>query len=294
MLRIGIIGTENSHALAFAKIINLPNPLTGTKLYEDVRIVGVYGPDLESAQNIMDTVGVDFIASKPEDFFGKVDAMMITSRRGSVHYEYAMPFIEKGIPLFIDKPITTDNKKALDLINQAKKNNVLITGGSGCKYAYDIITLKNNFAAMVANQTIRSSAMNFAVQTNSIYDGIFFYSSHLVEMALTVFGYDMLSVNAVEKNGTVVVIAAYKNFDVTLHFTDESSISSCVIFGKDKNIYREIDISNIYDLEGEKFISMLRTGIMPVSYENIIKPVYVINAIIKSLETKQEVCIEEI
>ncbi len=292
MFRIGIIGTENSHALAFAKIINLPDAKTGKHLYEDARIVGVYGPDTDSTQVIMDQVGVDFIAQKPEDFIGKVDAMMITSRCGSVHYEYAMPFIKMGMPVFIDKPITSDNAQTADLMEQAQKNNVLLTGGSGCKYAYDVVTLKNNAQAMMATNTFCSGAINFAVQRNSIYDGIFFYASHLTEMALTIFGYDMKSVLAVENSGTVVVTARYENFDITMHYTDESAISSCVIFGKNKNVYREIDIASIYDLEVEKFISMLRTGVMPISYDNIAKPVYIINAIIKSLHTKQEVIIE--
>ena len=54
MYNIGIIGTENSHAMAFAKIINLPDPETGKLKYPDVRITGIYGPDPDSTQKIMD------------------------------------------------------------------------------------------------------------------------------------------------------------------------------------------------------------------------------------------------
>ena len=46
MIRIGIIGTENSHAMAFAQAINLPDE-NGEMRFPDVRVVGVYGPDLE-------------------------------------------------------------------------------------------------------------------------------------------------------------------------------------------------------------------------------------------------------
>ncbi|MEG2931377.1 MAG: Gfo/Idh/MocA family oxidoreductase, partial [Ruthenibacterium sp.] len=258
MVRIGIIGTENSHALAFAKLLNQPDPKTGALRYPDAHIVGVYGPDIESAQNIMEQVGVDFIAQKPEEFIGRVDAMMITCRRGSVHYEYALPFLKLGMPLFLDKPITTDGAQALKLVAEAKKYGTLLTGGSGCKYAYDVLTLQMCAQNMLEAKTFRSAALNFAIECNSVYDGLFFYASHLIEMALTIFGYDMRSVLATEKNGTLVVTARYENFDVSLHFTDGSSTCGCVLFGKDKNVCREIDISNIYALELEKFLSMLK------------------------------------
>lgn len=94
MIRIGIIGTENSHAMAFSKIINLPDPTTGALAYPDARVVGVYGPDPDSARQVAEAAKVDFIADDPAEFFGKVDAMIVTSRRGSVHAQYARPFIE--------------------------------------------------------------------------------------------------------------------------------------------------------------------------------------------------------
>ena len=60
-------------------------------------MVGVYGPDLESAQAVYQEGRADFIVESPDDFIGRVDAMMITSRRGSVHYDCAIAFfIDKG------------------------------------------------------------------------------------------------------------------------------------------------------------------------------------------------------
>ena len=113
-MRIGIIGTENSHAMAFARAINLPDE-NGKERFPGVRVVGVFGPDIESAQKIIDETGVDFLADRPTDFLGKVDAMIVTSRKGSVHYQYSKPFLEAGLPMFIDKPFTVNLEEAKEL-----------------------------------------------------------------------------------------------------------------------------------------------------------------------------------
>ncbi len=292
MHRIGIIGTENSHALAFAKLINLPDPRTGEYLYPDMRVVGVYGPDKDSEKQIMDEAKVDFIAPSPEAFFGKVDAMMVTCRKGSLHCGYAMPFVEKGMPVFIDKPFTCDTAEAAALVSAAKQHGALLTGGSGCKYAYDVLTLQNRAQTLRSEDKLLTGWINFAADKNSIYDGFYFYSPHLTEMVLTIFGYDMRAVRAFERESCVTVVARYDDFDVTMSFTKDTSDTNCIIVGKEHNYCRAIDISQIYAHEVARFAQMLREGIMPVSYDQLTRHTTVIGAIVQSMRTKEEIAID--
>ena len=44
MIRIGILGSDNSHALAFSKLCNIPDE-NGIYAYEDVRVTAIYGKD---------------------------------------------------------------------------------------------------------------------------------------------------------------------------------------------------------------------------------------------------------
>jgi len=289
MYKIGIIGTENSHAMAFSRIINLPDPILGDVPYPDVKVVGVYGPDMESARAIKAETGVDFIAKSRDDFIGKVDAMMITSRKGSVHGEYAMPFIEKGIPLFIDKPFTSDVREAENLILAAQRSGSILCGGSSCRKAYDILMLQNSVRNLRASGDLISASMNFAADPDSEYDGFFFYASHLIEMALAVFGHDVRSVICVEKNKSRLCIWRYDDIDISLHFTKDNYNSSAVIYAKSGNIIRNIDMSLVYHHEVAQFVQMLRTGIMPEPYENLVLPVRMIAAIVESAEKRTEV-----
>ena len=291
MWKVGIIGTENSHAMAFAKILNLPEPQTGKVPYEDIRVVGVYGPDEETARDVKEQAQVDFIAGRPEDFFGRVDAMMITCRKGSLHAQYARPFLEKGMPLFIDKPFTSDWEQAAGLARDARSHGVPLAGGSGCKYAYDVLMLQNRRRQLSAEGKLLSGAVNFSADRDSIYDGFYFYAPHLTEIALTVFGYDVRSVHAFESAGGVVAVLHYEGFDASLHYTRNSSVSTCVLFGKEGNICREIDISLIYRHEVDHFAGMLHTGKMPVDYPELVGHVAVIGAVLESLKSGKEAAV---
>ena len=290
-MRIGIIGTENSHAMAFARAINLPDE-NGKERFPGVRVVGVFGPDIESAQKIIDETGVDFLADRPADFLGKVDAMIVTSRKGSVHYQYSKPFLEAGLPMFIDKPFTVNLEEAKELAEISEKKGVPIAGGSGCKFAYDVVLLANTVRQWRQSGEFVTGTMNFAADPASEYDGFFFYSSHLTEMALTVFGYDPQSVLAFEKNGSRICILRYSDFDVTLNYTRGTKDSTGVLIGTNGNVTRQIDISMIYLQEISAFIEMLQTGKMPVTREQLVKPVAVINAIEQSIQFKKEIPIK--
>jgi len=289
MYKLGVIGTENSHALAFSKIINQPNPITGKRLYPDVKVIASYGPDLASAQAIVDEAGADFVAASPEDFHGKVDAMLVTNRKGSLHKQYALPFIEMGLPMFIDKPFTSCPKEASELIAAAKKSGSKIAAGSACKLAYDVSILQKDVRQLRSGNKFVSASINFAADTSSEYDGFYFYSPHLVEMSLKIFGYGLKSVIATESNNSRLCIWRYEDFDVSLHFTKDAPASSAIIYAKSGNIMRNIDISMAYDIGVQQFVHMLRTGEMPETYEEIIRPVEIIAAIEESAKMGKEV-----
>lgn len=287
MFRIGIIGTENSHAMAFAKLINLPDAAAGLRTWPDAQVVMVYGPDKETARLVMREAQVPKCAGAPSDFLGNVDAVMITSRRGSAHYGYALPFVEAGIPLFVDKPFTSDSSEAEALIQCAKQRGALIMGGSGCKYAQDVLDLQHMANQWKAEKALLSATVNFAADLTSEYDGFFFYSSHLVEIALAIFGMDMQEVQAHENGGSVLVRAGYPDFDAALHFTHGSQTSDCTLYGAQKGLHHSIDISGIYASEVEQFMAMLHSHKMPQSGDMLVLPVRIIEAILKSLSSGQ-------
>lgn len=290
-IRIGILGSDNSHALAFAKLCNIPDD-KGLYAYDNIRVTAIYGKDDDAEHTAMVAREgrIEFIAQSPAEFFGKVDAVMVVYRRGSYHIPDILPFIEKGIPCWIDKPICSSVEDIQKLREACEKSGALVTGGSTMKYCYDILTAKNRIESGFFGKVLGGN-MNFPGDFDNPYEGLYFYGSHLIEMMLTVFGYDVVSVVASENiHDRIAVIANYENCQVTLNFTSSSDFF-ITVYGSEHSITTQADISNIYKLGFDKFVEMLRTGRMPLSFDEMVKPVYILDAIHKSVEEKREVYI---
>ena len=83
MIRIGILGTDggskNGHALNICKILNKRN---------DVKICGLFGDVPEETKALAEMFDVEYIAEKPEDLLGMVDAVFVLPRHGDKHKAY--------------------------------------------------------------------------------------------------------------------------------------------------------------------------------------------------------------
>ena len=278
MFRVGILGSENSHAMAFARIFNK----THTVLYPDIRVTAIGGNFPEESEKVCAECGVDFLAASPEEMLGRVDAVMVTARDGQWHAPFAQPFIEAGLPAFIDKPFTRDPREAVALARLAKDKGVPLVGGSSVKYAWDVQLMKAAVErARAAGETI-SGDVTAPVNMHNPYGNFYFYASHLAEMSMTVFGYNPSSVMAYRSGDQITAVVRYPDYDVTNRFL-EGNYNYTVLFNqKSRPLFREVDISLIYEHECENFARMLRTGKMDQSYEELIMPVFYLDAVERS------------
>ena len=294
MYRIGIIGSDNSHAVAFSKLANIKDAKTGEYLFPDVRVTGIFGLDKNRTEEVAREGQIEYIAQKPEDLMGKVDAVMVVFRHGDLHAPYALPFIRAGIPTWIDKPFTIKVSEAKQLVEEAQKYNTLLTGGSTCKYAYDVLMMKNAVDNADSFDGVMSGSLNFPADINSEYGGLFFYGGHMAEMVMTMFGFDIKSVSTSVSNENVLAVARYDKYDIAMNLLKQTSQYVGIVYGGKKTIIRDIDISIVYKLGFAKFVEMLKTRKNPVPFEELITPVVLLNALVKSVETGREVKLSEV
>lgn len=290
MYKIAIIGSENSHARRFARILHEGHPLLGGIPYSDFQIVGICGDSSEENKYLQQTYGIAEISDNPEHWVGKVDAVMVTARHGGKHLKYARKYIESGVPAFIDKPITIDPHEAIELINLAQKHNVPLCGGSAYAFVDDTQYMKNIVKSDKPGRVFGGS-VSAPIQMKSEHGGFFFYSQHLIHIMMEIFGYNIQSVIASGREDAVTFIAKYKDFDVTGHYGTNQC--SATIYGENDVWHRNIDFSaDAYISEWRRFEHMVRTGKMLETYDDFIQPVFVLNALNESIETGKEVAVK--
>ena len=287
MYRIGLIGTENSHARAFAKVFAQEPD------FADMQVTAVYGDEgVEKSEKIREFFPACAIVERPENMLGLVDAVMITSRDGKLHYGYAKPFLEAGIPMFVDKPFTVAGDEAIQLAAEAKKRGIPLCGGSSLKCCPDVLEMAAQRQALGEN--MRTGFASAPLVIDSPYSGFYFYASHLAEICLAVFGWEPESVTALRKGKCVTAVVHYPGFDAVCSYTDGCGRYFVQLTGaKDVLQAREIDLAPAYRLEAEEFVQMVRTGHMPYTYEQLMMPVFFLNAVQESYETGKTVPIRK-
>ena len=279
MFKIAILGCENSHANNFlAQIYE-------EKLYDDVEVVGVYSNEPAAAEKLKERFGVA-VADSPDAFVGKIDGLVITARDGIYHYPYAKPYIASGIPMFIDKPITSDDDEAVRFMKDLKENGVRVSGGSSCVFAEDLRVLlesmKNEEDGRILGGCLRAPLLS-----KSPYGGFYFYAQHLVQIAEKVFGYYPETVSASRKGDTVTVIFGYSDFDVVGLFTENCFSTYSVTIHKEKTaLHSTVKIGpEAFCREFKAFYDLLCGKEQRHSYRDFIAPVFVMTAIDRALKS---------
>lgn len=97
-------------------------------------VTHVWTDDPEEAPRVARASRVPHVVSRPEDVIGQVDAVIIATDKGHEHVERCRPFVETGIPVFVDKPLV-DNEADLLVFADWLKRGAAILSSSCMRYA---------------------------------------------------------------------------------------------------------------------------------------------------------------
>ena len=156
-LRLGIVGTDTSHATAFTQILNdesSPDHVPGGQ------VVAAYkggSADIESSASRVDKFAdelrtkwkVRFFTTIPE-MCRNVDAVLLESVDGRVHLAQARAVIAAHKPLFIDKPLASTLEDAREIARLATAAGVPWFSASSLRFGEIAETMKFADATGVA------------------------------------------------------------------------------------------------------------------------------------------------
>lgn len=148
-IRIGIIGTDTSHVVAFSKILNDPKH---PDFIPGARIVAAFkggSKDIESSSSRVDKYAEELardwkveIVPDIATLLTKVDAVLLESVDGRTHLEQARAVIAAGKPLFIDKPLSSTLEDAVEIAKLAKAGRVGWFSSSSLRWAKSLAPLQ--------------------------------------------------------------------------------------------------------------------------------------------------------
>jgi hypothetical protein len=189
-LRIGIIGCDTSHAVAFTELLNdplAPGHVAGGKV---VAAFKGGSPDIPSsatrvdgyAKTLKEKYGVVF-CDTIEDMCRRVDVVLLESVDGRPHLEQARPVIKAGKPLFIDKPMAGSLRDAQAIVRLAQENNVPFFSSSALRFAKDTQAVKAGALGKVTHVEAQGPC-----ELEPHHPDLFWYGIHGVEVLFTILG----------------------------------------------------------------------------------------------------------
>lgn len=243
---------------------------------DGVTVTHIWCDDRADAEHVAKTSYIDTIVSSPEDVIGKVDAVIIPTDRGDQHVDRAKMFIEAGVPVFVDKPLT-DNVDDLKQFVLWHKQGKPFLSTSCMRYAKEFAQTRENMEAVG----------NLRLITNTTPKSWERYGIHALEGV-----YPFL-----KPGGWISVINTGTEAANVIHASHDSGVE--VILTAIADMYGSFGCLGLFGTKGyctEKFtdtyyafksqlvgfIDYLRTGNMPFAFEETIELMKIIIAGIQS------------
>ena len=157
-LRLGIVGLSdgNGHPYSWAAIFNgydsdamadcgfpvIPQYLA-QQTWPDVtiaeaRVTHVWTQDSGLSAKVARAARIPHVADRLTDMVGSVDGLLLARDDAKTHYEIAKPFLEAGLPIYIDKPICLSLAE-LDRIYALQRYPGQIFTCSALRYGSDFV-----------------------------------------------------------------------------------------------------------------------------------------------------------
>ncbi|MEW6354959.1 MAG: Gfo/Idh/MocA family oxidoreductase [Planctomycetota bacterium] len=283
MLRIGMIGSENSHSKAVSKLINVEGAI------QDVKVVSVWGETDAFAKETAEAGQIPRIVKEPTDMIGEVDGVMIDHRHGKYHLPVATEFVKAGIPVFVDKPLCCSLAEGKKYLKLAKSKGVPTT-------SFSSIPTQSAFRAFQAEaasfKQIVAGASAGPCDLKSEYGGVFFYGIHQVDALIELFGMEVTHVELKEnapqglgvlyyKDGRMATMHCLKGGAHTFQFMAHGEkILQIALTQRDQSPYLT---------STQMWIEMMKTGKEPIEHRRMLAPVAVLEALQKALDTGKKV-----
>lgn len=278
-LRLAMLGMieGNGHPYSWSAIVNGYDPAEmekcpypsiprylGAQPLETVRIPGarvthVWTDNPAEAPLVARASLIEHVVAAPEDVIGHVDAVVISTDDGDDHVRRARPYVEAGLPVFVDKPLATNVDDLRQFLRWHEAGRIILST-SGMRYAPEMRLTPEQHAHLGELRWITS----FTCKTWERY-GI-----HALEAVEPLIGRGFLAVQACsDPGGDVMHITHSSGVRLTIGAIHDAygSFGAVHLYGTKGQLALTLtDTYSAFRAQLVAFIDMLRTGTRPLPF----------------------------
>ncbi|MEX2512041.1 MAG: Gfo/Idh/MocA family oxidoreductase [Cyclobacteriaceae bacterium] len=267
--RVGIIGLDTSHSIAFTKVLNAKNQ---NEAYKGYKITAAYphgSKDIESSTSRIPgyieevkKYGVK-ISGSIQEMLEEVDVVLLETNDGRLHLEQALEVMKSGKRLFIDKPIAASLSDAIAIFEASKQYDVPVFSASSLRYITGIEDLDRS--------TVVGADTFSPAKIEPTHPDLMWYGVHGVETLFAVMGTGCESVVRVNTPDTDIVVGTWKDGRVGTFRGTRSGNSGYGGIVHTESGQKVLGPYNGYEPLLKEIIVFFETGKVPVSPEETLE-----------------------
>ena len=188
-MRIGMIGLDTSHCLAFAELLNKQKPDPEVAGFQVVLVYPKGSPDIESSvtrvpayTEKIKALGVE-ICNDLDTMISQVDAVLLETNDGRPHLQQVAPVLKARKPVFIDKPVAGSLVDAIAIFELAKHYDTPVFSSSSLRFSKDVQEIRGGSIGLVTGCDAYSPC-----SLEPTHPDLFWYGIHGCEALFTVMG----------------------------------------------------------------------------------------------------------
>lgn len=239
--------------------VYLGNQPPGSFGIDGAKVTHIWTDRREDSESVAAAAHIPNVVERAEEIIGEVDAVLIATDIGSEHVECCRPFVEAGLPIFVDKPLI-DNARDMDVFDDWVRHGARILSTSSMRYAKEFLPYRLSTSSL--------GELRFAtVTTPKSWER---YGIHALEAIYPIVGPGFVSVrNTGSRERNVVHLKHRRGADIVIAATADmygafGLLQLCGTAGSATIQFQ--DTFYAFKAQLAAFVDYVQTGIRPFPY----------------------------
>lgn len=271
--KIGIIGLDTSHSIAFTKLLN--DKTSGDHFVKEFEVVAAYPygtKNIESATSripkYIDEIqqyGV-IITGSIAELLEMVDCVFLETNDGNLHLEQAVEVFKSGKRIYIDKPLGATLGQAIAIYDVAEKYGSKFFSSSAVRFTAQNVKLRNGDYGAIIGADVYSPH-----SVEPTHPDFGYYGIHGVEELFSIMGTGCKSVSRTHNDAGDVVVGLWDGDRIG---TFRAIVKGPYIFGGTAfTASKAIPTGGYsgYKVLLDQILTFFETGVSPISKEETLE-----------------------